>query len=120
MANADLAWAKSGTTTLEVAMFGTPMFIYYLANWISFCIFLVFKRVQRVGWPNLLAGETIIPELIQLDCREDLLVRYTNDLLDVPALRQEIRDRLMGLRSQLGQGEYTANCAAEILEAVNY
>jgi lipid-A-disaccharide synthase len=119
MKNADVVWAKSGTTTLEVALFGTPMLILYRGLWLSYLILRAFIRVKRVGWPNLLAGESLVPELLQLDCRADLLVRYTSDLLDVPALRAEVREKLLKLRSQLGQGDYASNGVKEILDVIN-
>ncbi|HEY9787599.1 MAG TPA: lipid-A-disaccharide synthase, partial [Candidatus Obscuribacterales bacterium] len=116
--NADVAWAKSGTTTLETTLCGTPMLIFYRADWISYLLFLAAKRVKRVGWPNLLAGRSLVPELIQLDCRAEKLVRYTLDLIDVPALRNEISTELKKLRDQLGQGDFDENAAAEILEII--
>lgn len=118
MTHSQLLWAKSGTTTLEATLIGTPMLIFYRANWISFIIFLMFKTVKNVGWPNLLAGEELVPELIQLDCRADKLVRYTLDWMDVPALRHELSARLRLLRSHLGEGEFTDNAAREILDVL--
>ena len=119
MAISDLLWAKSGTTTLEATLYGTPMLVYYRADWVSYLIFLAFKRVKRVSWPNLLAGKTLVPELIQLDCRAQMLVKYTGDFLDVPQLRHEMEAELLSLRKQLGQGDYANNCAREIIETLN-
>lgn len=118
MANSDLVWAKSGTTSLEVATFGTPMIAFYRADWPSFLIWLMFKRVKWVSMANLLTGRQLVPELIQLDCRTERLVRYTRDLLDVPALRREIQQGLSEVRSQLGLGDYSANCAEELLKII--
>jgi lipid-A-disaccharide synthase len=118
MANCDLIWAKSGTTTLEATLFGKPMLIFYRGDWLSYFVFLAFKRVKRVGLPNLLAGKTLVPELIQLDCRAEQLVKYTSDLLDVPKLREEITSELLSLRDQLGEGDYATLCAEEIARAL--
>lgn len=115
---ADLVWAKSGTTTLETTLCGTPMIIFYRGDWLSYCLVLCFKTVKRVGWPNLLAGRDLVPELIQLDCRAEKLVEYTLDLMDVPALRHEIAQQLKSLRDQLGQGDFAKNAAMEILEII--
>ena len=115
---ADLVWAKSGTTTLETTLCGTPMIIFYRGDWLSYCLVLCFKTVKRVGWPNLLAGRDLVPELIQLDCRAEKLVEYTLDLMDVPALRKEIALQLKSLRDQLGQGDFAKNAAMEILEII--
>jgi lipid-A-disaccharide synthase len=118
IAASDVVWAKSGTTALEVALHGKPMLVFYRADWLSYWIFLAFKRVQKISLPNLLAGKTIVPELLQLDCRPDQLVKYTRDLLDVPALRSEISKELLALRDQLGEGDFATACTEEILDAL--
>ena len=94
------------------------MLIFYRGDWLSYFVFLAFKRVKRVGLPNLLAGKTLVPELIQLDCRAEQLVKYTSDLLDVPKLREEITSELLSLRDQLGEGDYATLCAEEIARAL--
>lgn len=118
MKNCDLIWAKSGTTTLETALFGKPMIIFYMGNWFSYLLVMLFKSVKNFGWPNLLAGHQLVPELIQLDCRGEMLVKYTLDMLDVPGLRQEITSELLTLRAELGQGDFVENCAEELLQVV--
>ena len=115
MHHSTLLWTKSGTTTLEAALLGKPMVIFYRGDFISYLILLCFKIVKFVGWPNLLNGEGIVPELIQLDCRAEQLVRYTRDWLDVPGLRAETTARLKVLRSHLGEGDFTDNAADEVL-----
>lgn len=119
MGAADLVWAKSGTTTLEVTLFSKPMLIFYRGLWMSYLMVMLFKTVKRIGWPNLLAGKLVVPELVQLDCRAEQFVKYTKDLLDVPGLRKEMSEQLSVLRSQLGQGNYAVNCANEILTMLN-
>lgn len=117
--HADLVWAKSGTITLEVMMFGKPMLIFYRGNWLTYMFYMMFKTVKNVGWPNLLAGRTLVPELLQLDCRAQELVRYSRDFLDVPGLKKEVSQELLALKDQLGQGNYVENCTQEILEFLN-
>lgn len=113
---ADLVWAKSGTTTLEVAMFAKPMLIFYRGNWLSYFIVLLFKTIKNVGLPNLLAQKKLVPELLQLDCCAREFVKYTNDLLDVPGLATEIKEELTSIRDQMGKGNYISNCTEEILK----
>ncbi len=119
MQASNILWVKSGTTTLEATLMETPMLIYYRAMWLSYVIFLLFKRVKYVGWPNLLAGSSIIPELIQLDCRAELLVRYTQDWLDVPAYLAETKNKLKLVRQHLANREFANSVANEILEIIN-
>jgi lipid-A-disaccharide synthase len=115
----DLIWAKAGTTTLEVTIFGKPMVAFYRAGWLSYLIFCVFKQLKRVAWPNLLSDSDLVPELMQLDCRADQLVRYTSDLLDCPGLRKEVTETLLTLRQQLGERDYAENCVSEIVKAIS-
>ncbi len=118
MAASDIVWAKSGTTTLEAALYSKPMVIFYRGNWLSYLLFLIFKQVKNVGWPNLLAGKTVVPELLQLDCRAELLVRYTCDWLDVPGARSEIVRQLAYIRKHLGQGDFPTTAAGELLASL--
>lgn len=114
MHHADLVWAKSGTTTLEVAMFAKPMLIFYRGDWFSYLAVMVVKTIKDIGLPNLLAGKKLVPELLQLDCSAKQFVRYSLDLLDVPGLRKEISQELSSIRNRLGKGNYITNCAEEI------
>ncbi len=114
----DIVWAKSGTTTLEVTLFGKPMLIFYRVTWGEYLVYCLLKRINFIGMPNILAGTEVVPELLQLDCRAQQLVKYTNDLLDVPGLRADTSKRLLTLRDQLGQGDYAVNLVEEILAAI--
>jgi lipid-A-disaccharide synthase len=118
LVNADLIWAKSGTTTLEATLAGKPMLIYYNSIWPTYLIFTLFKTVRYVGWPNLLNGDFLVPELIMLDSRAEQLVRYTLDWLDTPGLRQQVCQRLVRLKEHLGEGDFTENAAREILSVI--
>lgn len=114
----DLIWAKSGTTTLEVTLFGKPMLIIYRGAWWEYVLYSVLKTINFVGMPNILAGERVVPELLQLDCRAEQLVKYTSDLINVPGLQAEISQKLLQLRDQLGQGDYATNLVEEILAVI--
>ncbi len=119
MTHSDLLWTKSGTTTLEATLIGKPMLIFYRGSWITYMIILLFKIVKYVGWPNLLHGEGIVPELIQLDCRAEQLVKYTRDFLDVPGLMRQTAAGLKELKSHLGEGDFTDNAVSEILALIS-
>lgn len=114
----DFAWAKSGTTTLEVTLFGKPMLIFYRVAWYEYALYCTFKTLNLGGMPNILAGYRVVPELIQLDCRGEQLVKYTRDLINVPGLRTDVSRKLLTLRDQLGKGDYAQNLAEEILAVI--
>src|SRR2546430_1766401 len=108
MAGSDILWTKSGTTTLEAGMLEKPMLVFYKGDWLSYSLFLLLKRVKYVAWPNLLAGKMLVPELLQLDCRAEQLVRYTRDWLDVPAARKDIAQGLHDIKVHFDKGNFAA------------
>lgn len=115
MSHCDLAWAKSGTTTLEVALFGKPMLIYYKGSWLDHFVVSLFKTTKLVGMPNILAGREIVPELLQNDCNPGLISRMTKHILDNPSVHDDMSSRLSDLRNDLGSLDYVSECIDEIL-----
>src|SRR5258705_7954100 len=65
LAPADLALVASGTATLEAALFKTPMVIAYRQSAFTSSVMRALFYLPYVGLPNILAGEFLVPELIQ-------------------------------------------------------
>ena len=65
LAAADLALVASGTATLEAALFKTPMVITYRQSPLSWALQRRMLYLPYVGMPNILAGERLVPELLQ-------------------------------------------------------
>jgi lipid-A-disaccharide synthase len=65
LAAADLALVASGTATLETALFKTPMVIAYRQAPLSWALMRSMLYLPYVGMPNILAGERLVPELLQ-------------------------------------------------------
>ncbi len=80
-AAARAALAKSGTSTLELAMAGVPMAVTYRVSPISASLARRFIKVPHVGMINLLSGGEVVPELLQQDCRPEKLVATLKTLL---------------------------------------
>jgi lipid-A-disaccharide synthase len=59
---------KSGTSSLEVAMAGLPHVVGYRVNPITAEIVRALIKVPHVSLVNLLAGRSVVPELLQQDC----------------------------------------------------
>jgi lipid-A-disaccharide synthase len=67
LAAADLALVASGTATLEAALFKTPMVIAYRQSPLTWALMRSMLYLPYVGMPNVLAGEKLVPELLQGD-----------------------------------------------------
>jgi lipid-A-disaccharide synthase len=65
LAAADIALVASGTATLEAALFKTPMVITYRQSPITWAVMRALLYLPYLGLPNILAGERLVPELVQ-------------------------------------------------------
>jgi lipid-A-disaccharide synthase len=96
LATADLAFVASGTATLEAALCGAPMIVVYKTSAASFAVGKLLVRVPWISLVNIVAGEEVVPELLQDDVTADRLEREGAALLDSP-------DRLAGMREGLAR-----------------
>jgi len=65
LAAADIALAASGTVTLEAALFKTPMVVTYRQSPLTWALMKRMLYLPYIGLPNILAGERVVPEVIQ-------------------------------------------------------
>jgi len=72
---ADTVLVASGTATLEAALYKKPMVISYKMPQLSAWIMRRLGNVPYVGLPNILAGEFVVPELLQDAATPDALAR---------------------------------------------
>lgn len=84
LAACDLTLIASGTATLEAALFKRPMVIAYHMSAFSWWM-MKRKRLQPwVGLPNILAGDFVVPELLQDAATPralaDEVLRWLNDI----------------------------------------
>lgn len=82
MTAADIILLASGTATLEAMLAKKPMVVGYKFKPVSYWLANKFVHTAYASLPNLLAGEMLVPELIQADCTVDNLVREVSQLLD--------------------------------------
>jgi lipid-A-disaccharide synthase len=117
LAAADLALVASGTATLEAALFKTPMVIAYRQSPLTFALMRYMFYLPYVGLPNVLAGEKLVPELIQDDANPAALAGALLTLLrDTAAQRRQI-ERFREFH-QLLRRDAAQKAAATILEVI--
>jgi lipid-A-disaccharide synthase len=113
LAAADLALVASGTATLETALFKTPMVIVYRQSVLTWALMRRMAYLPYVGMPNVLAGEKLVPELLQGEAHPAALAGGLLALLrDTAAQRRQI-ERFNELHHLLRQ-----NAAAKAAEAI--
>ncbi|MGZ6142794.1 MAG: lipid-A-disaccharide synthase [Myxococcales bacterium] len=113
---ADAAIVASGTATLEAALAGTPLVVVYKTSWPTWLIGRMLVRVKHVSLVNLLAGRTLVPELLQSRCTADAIAAATAPLLDhASPERGRQLEGLQQIRAALaGRGSAARRAAEEV------
>ncbi len=85
------ALAKSGTTTLELAVAGVPMVAAYKVAALEAWVIRRLVRVPSYILANLVLGQNVVPELVQEECTPQLLAEALAPLLgDTPERRRQV------------------------------
>ena len=118
MRAANLMQVTSGTATLETACIGTPMLILFRTSWLNWMIINALTPLEHSGWPNLIAGERIVPELLQDDLSPESLTEHTLDLLNNPEKWNAQQEVLETVHEQLGKPGASERTAQLVLEQI--
>jgi len=119
MANSDLVLVTSGTATLETAYYRTPMIVVYKTSFLTYAIARLLIRIKNIGLVNILAGEQVVPELLQRRATAPLLAREAALLLQDAARRQEMSRRLGAVKEKLGTPGASARASDAILSVAS-
>ncbi len=113
----DVAWIKSGTSTLETALLKTPMVVVYKVAAVTGFLAKRLLRVKNVSLVNLLAGQTVVTELLQEKASPKRLVAETHRLLDKKDFRnRQLRAFEKIKKSIVHPPKPSQNVAREILK----
>ncbi|MGE5525049.1 MAG: lipid-A-disaccharide synthase [Rhodospirillaceae bacterium] len=113
MAAADVVLLASGTATLEAALLKRPMVITYRVPRLTAWLMKRRGYVDHVGLPNILAGEQIVPELLQKDATPEKLADAVLHFLRDKNAREQLDGRYEQIRESLRQ-----NTVDRLAEAV--
>ncbi|HEY3445149.1 MAG TPA: lipid-A-disaccharide synthase [Myxococcales bacterium] len=114
----DAAIVCSGTAALEAGLMLRPFVVVYRVALLSGLIFKLFAKVAHVSLVNLLAGRTLVPELLQYDCTPAKVSAAVLRLLDEPAARESMVAGLAEVRSALGSPGASAQAAEAVVSLV--
>jgi lipid-A-disaccharide synthase len=112
----DLIIAASGTVTMEIALFGVPMVIIYKIAPVSYAIGKMLVQVEHVGICNIIAGERVVPELIQHEAEPVRIAAEVESMLTDGSRYARIRDKLLAVRAKLGKPGAPGRVAAIALK----
>ena len=101
MSAADVVLLASGTATLEALLLNRPMVVAYQQSKITYAIYRRMLFVEHISLPNLLAGKTIVDELIQDDATPESLGCSVAAFLDSTSRVDELKAEYQSIRTQL-------------------
>jgi lipid-A-disaccharide synthase len=114
----DIALVASGTATLETAIIEVPMIIAYKVSPISHWTARRVVKVPHIGLVNLVAGEKVVPELIQDEVTPERLAHEALTILENDHVRENMVKKLRGVKKSLGKrgaSKTTAKIAFEMM-----
>jgi lipid-A-disaccharide synthase len=107
----DAVISVSGTVTLEIALIGTPMVIIYKLSPLTYLLAKQLVKIEHIGLCNIIAGETVVRELIQHEANPDMISAEIGKILGNVMYANEIKHKLSTVRSQLKSGGASVNVA---------
>jgi lipid-A-disaccharide synthase len=115
MAASDVLLVASGTATLQAAVVGTPMVLLYKTTWPTYWIARGLVRVKWIGLVNLVAGRSVVPELIQNEATAERVWREVRRLLTDRQAYDDMTKGLREVRQSLGEPGASGRAADVIL-----
>jgi lipid-A-disaccharide synthase len=77
----------------------------------------VLIRVQWIGLVNLVAGRSVVPELIQSEATGERLYQEAVRILDDPTAYNDMKQGLKQVRTALGESGASTRAAGVVLQA---
>src|SRR6202167_2535643 len=91
----------SGTATVEAAMMCTPFVMVYRVSPLTYVLGKPRVKVPHFAMVNLIAGEEIVPELVQRDFTAQKIVTHLNEILPDGPPRARMLEGLARVKARL-------------------
>jgi lipid-A-disaccharide synthase len=100
---ADAVIGTCGTSNLEAALLGVPFVAIYRVNRLTYLLGRRFLKIRLYSIVNILAGRRVAAELIQKDCRAELIHAEVKKILDDRPWREQMLAAFARIRDDLRQ-----------------
>jgi lipid-A-disaccharide synthase len=117
MAAADVVLLASGTAALEAMLLKRPMVVAYKLSPLTYWLAKRLVKVENVSLPNLLANETLVPELIQHEATPEKLGQAVLNYLENMELNEAVSRRFDEIHQTLRQdaSQQAANAVLDLV-----
>ncbi|HUW56635.1 MAG TPA: lipid-A-disaccharide synthase [Planctomycetota bacterium] len=116
MKESDFCMVTSGTATLELTHFNTPMMVMYRVDWPSYLVIHPFMRTEYIAMVNILIGREVVPDRLLWRDDAERLARDALDIIRNPDRKREVTDALRKLRVELDHPGASRQAAESILK----
>jgi len=111
----DVVIVASGTATIEAAIMGAPMIVVYRVSPLTYLLGKMLIKVKNIGMVNIIAGKTVVPELIQKDVTPEKITSAVVQILENPSKQEEIKKELNSLKEKIGKSGASFRAAQIII-----
>jgi lipid-A-disaccharide synthase len=118
MQYAEAGVIKSGTSTLESALFELPEVVCYKGGQLSFMIAKQLVDVKYISLVNLIMDKPIVKELIQSEMTAKNISTELKELLHNRPYREEMIRNYKELKTQLGGTGASERLARSVYNAI--
>jgi lipid-A-disaccharide synthase len=119
LAIAEVALVKSGTSTLEAALIGTPQVVCYKAGYLSYYLARLLVKIRFVSLVNLLMDREVVKELIQDDLNPQKIVKELNTIIKGGWKREIMKNNYAELRKMMGDPGVSDRVAADMYKSIS-
>jgi len=103
MRYSDFLLVKSGTSTLEAAIIGTPFVVIYKTGFLTWLVARSLVKVPYIGMVNLISGKKIVPEFVQYEAKPEKIAWEMYQFLTDKEKYQKMKDELSAVKEKLGE-----------------
>ena len=114
IASSELALSACGTANLEAALLETPLVAFYRLSPLTYFFGHRLATVKNFSIVNILAGERIIPELIQRDFTAQNIFEEVKKIFDSEEKKSEMKAQFRKIKKLLGDKIAPQNAAREL------
>lgn len=120
VACSDASAVASGTATLETALSGTPMVVFYKVSPLSFRIAKMVIKVKFISLVNILSGREVVRELIQEEASPDKIFSELRKILKDMQYRNDMISGLNKIRELMSGKEPSRRVARMVGETAGW
>jgi lipid-A-disaccharide synthase len=114
LASSDIAVLASGTATLQAALLGVPMVVVYKLSPLTYFLGKAILDIRYISLVNILAGQGVVPELIQHRARAENIMDEVKRILSDEHYRSRMISSFRKIR-EVYSGKQPSRRVAEMI-----